>query len=180
MTTIEELNKWIKKPEGVNLEFKAASNQFDGEHKLPDYCAAIANEGGGKLLLGVDKNGKVVGTKWHETTYNQLSHDLLRKLSLRIDVEELHHTEGRVLIFHIPSRPIGVPLKSNGKYLMRAGESLVEMDEETLKKIFNETQSDFSTQIVSNLTIKDLDEEAILIIKHRWAEKVRREDYLQL
>lgn len=179
MTTIEEFNKWLKKPEGMNLEFKAASNQFDSEHKLPDYCAAIANQGGGKLILGVDKNGKVVGTKWHETTYNQLSHDLLRKLSLRIDVEELHPTEGRVLIFHIPSRPIGVPLKSNGKYLMRAGESLVEMDEETLKKIFNETQSDFSMQIVSNLTIKDLDEEAILIIKHRWAEKARREDYLQ-
>lgn len=179
MTTIEEFNKWLKKPEGMNLEFKAASNQFDSEHKLPDYCAAIANVGGGKLLLGVDKNGKVVGTKWRESTYNQLSHDLLQKLSLKIDVEELLHPEGRILIFHVPPRPIGTPIKSNGKYLMRAGESLVEMDEENLKKIFREIQSDFSTQIVSNFTINDLDEEAVLILKRKWAEKAQRRDYLQ-
>jgi len=174
MTTIEEFNKWLKKPEGLNLEFKAASNQFDGKHKLPDYCAAIANEGGGKLIFGVNDQGQVVGTKWHDKTHNQLPHDLLQKLSLRIDVEELHHTEGRVLIFHIPSRPVGTPIRSNGKYLMRAGESLAVMDKETLKKIFNETQSDFSTQTILNFTINDLDEAAILILKQRWANIVRK------
>ena len=60
--------------ETQNLEFKEASNQYD-VRKLCRYCVAIANEGGGHLVLGIaDKppravvgsfNGEqVVGRSW--------------------------------------------------------------------------------------------------------------------
>ena len=52
-TSIEENNKWLKKLEDINFEFKKAENQFSRDKDLPNYCAALANEGGGKLLLDV-------------------------------------------------------------------------------------------------------------------------------
>jgi len=49
MTTIDEFHKWLQMVEDQNLEFKAAENSFSKDKDLPDYCAAIANEGGGKI-----------------------------------------------------------------------------------------------------------------------------------
>lgn len=180
MTTIDEFNKWLQGHEDVNLEFKSAENSFSANKDLPDYCAAISNEGGGKLILGVAPDHRIIGTRAFQNTHNKLSHDLLQNIRLRIDVEELHHPEGRILIFHIPSHPIGQPVKSTGKYKypMRAGESLVEMDNATLRRILNETETDFSSQIVMDLSLADIDDQAIDNFKKLWAKKAQRDDYL--
>ena len=63
-TTIEELTRWMNMPhKGEHLEFKEAKNQYDLT-KLFRYCVALANEGGGKLILGVSDTPprKVVGS----------------------------------------------------------------------------------------------------------------------
>ena len=178
-TSIEIFESWLTQIEDFHLEFKTARNSFSKDKDLPDYCAALANEGGGKLILGVDPEGRVVGTKAFQGTHNRLSHELLVNLIIRVDVEELKHPHGRVLIFHIPSRSHGLPIQSTGRYHypMRAGESLVEMDITTLKRILNETTPDFSDQIIPNLTIKDLDTKALDNFKKLWAKKAKREDY---
>ena len=61
---------------------------------------------------------------------------------------------------------------------MRAGESLVEMDTNTLKRILNEKASDYSSRIIPGLLLPDLDEDAIEIFKAKWAAKANRKDYL--
>jgi ATP-dependent DNA helicase RecG len=50
--SVEELQRLVNAVEGENLEFKEAkqSYQFD---KLIRYCTALANEGGGRIILGV-------------------------------------------------------------------------------------------------------------------------------
>ena len=178
----DEFSKLLKKPEGLKIEFKEAKNQISRDNDLPDYCAALANEGGGKLILGVNNSGVVVGTVAFGGTYNQLSNELLKKLGIRVDVEELHYDDKRILVFHVPERPfIGRPVKSTGKYTypMRAGESLVEMDEQTLRKILNEGEPDFSNRIVPSFAMQDVDLEALNNFKVRWAEKAARKDYLE-
>lgn len=180
MTSIEEFNRWLTKPEGLNLEFKEAKNNFDADHKLADYCAALANEGGGKLILGVNDKKVVVGTKAFMGTHNTLSNYLLANIGIRVDVEELPHPDGRVLIFHIPARPTGQVIKSTGKHTrpMRAGESLVEMDDQTLKNILNETEPDFTASVVVGMTVADIDLQTVEILKKKWAEKSKRSDFL--
>ena len=50
-TTPQQIDLWRKTTsEHQRLEFKEAKNQFDSQ-KLYEYCVAIANEGGGHLLL---------------------------------------------------------------------------------------------------------------------------------
>lgn len=178
-TSIEEFNKWIERPECLNLEFKEAKGGFNSNTDLPNYCAALSNEGGGNLILGVhDKTRRIVGTAAFKGTHSTLSHDLFQKLRVRIDVEELNHPIGRVLIFHIPAHPVGQPIKSNGKFFMRAGESLVEMDTATLKRILNETEMDYSGQIVTDFRLEDIDDVAMDNFKKLWAKKAQRNDFL--
>ena len=53
MTSVEELQKYLMVPrEGANLEFKEAKTQYDFQ-KVLGYFVGIANEGGGRLILGV-------------------------------------------------------------------------------------------------------------------------------
>lgn len=180
-TSVEEFNVWLKKSEGLNLEFKTAKNSYSANKDLPDYCAALANEGGGKLVLGVNPAHQIIGTNAFQNNSNRLSNDLLSKLKIRINVEELHHPQGRILIFHVTSHPPGQPVRSTGNYAypMRAGESLVEMDAMTLKRILNETQPDFSNLILEGLSIADMDRTALENFRKWWIQKSQRPDYLK-
>lgn len=58
--TLQDLERWLSEPESETLEFKEAKNKYDFD-KLVKYCSALANEGGGKMILGVtDKRPRVV------------------------------------------------------------------------------------------------------------------------
>lgn len=126
--------------ETQHLEFKEASNQYD-TRKLCRYCVAIANEGGGHLVLGVaDKPPRlVVGSQAFAETQD-IAEKLFRWLGFRVDVEAVVHPDGRVVVFSIPGRPRGTAYHHEGAYLMRSGEELVPMSEDQLRKIFAEGQ----------------------------------------
>ena len=144
MTTLETLNDWLANaPENEHLEFKEAKQQYDTT-KLMRYCVALANEGGGHLVLGVsDKRPRqVVGTQAFQNR-GEITARILEALRMRVDVQELQHPDGRVLVFAVPPRPTGTPLHHEGAYLMRAGEELVPMSPDQLKRIFAEGGPDW-------------------------------------
>ena len=47
-----QIDEWLRGKEDEHLEFKEAKTRYDFE-KLVKYCAALANEGGGTVVLGV-------------------------------------------------------------------------------------------------------------------------------
>lgn len=150
MITLDTLTRWLAAPtETEHLEFKEAKQQYDTT-KLMRYCVALANEGGGHLVLGVaDKPPRrVVGTQAFASPaeLNSLKARIVEKLHLRVEATELAHADGRVLVFEIPSRPCGQPVDYEGAYLMRSGESLVPMTPDYLKRIFDEGQPDWFAQ----------------------------------
>jgi predicted HTH transcriptional regulator len=142
--TPAQIDLWRQaRSENQHLEFKEAKTGLDRE-KLCSYCVAIANEGGGYLVLGIaDKPPRaVVGTtafRNPESAANQL----FNNVGFRVDVEEVEHPAGRIVVFHIPSRPTGTAYHLDGKYLMRSGESLVPMSEDRLRAIFAEGRPDW-------------------------------------
>jgi predicted HTH transcriptional regulator len=143
-TTPEQIDLWRQAPSAhQRLEFKEAKNQFD-TRKLSEYCVALANEGGGVLLLGVADHPPraVVGTQAFPNVVDA-AEKLFQSVGFRVDIEAVAHPEGRVLVFHIPSRPRGTAYHCDGKYLMRAGEALVPMSEDQLRRIFAEGQPDW-------------------------------------
>ena len=68
---------------------------------------------------------------------------LFRAVGFRVDIEEVMHPDGRVVIFNIPGRPRGTAYAHEGAYLMRVGEELHPMTEDQLRNIFAEGQPDW-------------------------------------
>jgi len=138
---IEQIEFWLSLPKETNiLEFKEAKNQFDST-KLYKYCVAIANEGGGHLILGItDKLPRTIcGTSAFQDT-NETVGKIFNVLGFRVDLDEVIHPDGRIIVFTIPSRPRGTAYQYQGAYWMRSGEQLVAMSEDRLRTIFNEGQ----------------------------------------
>lgn len=145
--TPAQIDLWRESSEETpRLEFKEAKTQFDNR-RLYEYCIAIANEGGGYLVLGVtDKRPRrVLGTNAFRSPVAMAS-KLFEAVGFRVDIEEVAHPDGRVLVFHIPSRPTGTAYHLEGRYLMRSGEALVPMSEDQLRKIFAEGKPDWLEQ----------------------------------
>lgn len=157
-TTSEQIDLWRSaSSEDQRLEFKEAKTQFDNQ-KLFRYCVAIANEGGGILLLGIaDKPPRpVVGTAAFSNTVEMASR-ILRAVGFRVDIEEVMHSGKRVLVFHIPSRPRGTAYHLEGAYLMRSGEELVPMTEDKLRRILSEGGDDWLEEpAADNLSAQDV------------------------
>jgi predicted HTH transcriptional regulator len=145
--TPDQVDIWRKaSSEHQHLEFKEAKVQYD-YRKLCQYCVAIANEGGGFLILGIsDKAPRlVVGTKACANVAGQ-AQKLFETLGFRVDVDEVIHPEGRVVVFEIPPRPRGTAYHLDGAYLMRSGEALVPMSEDQLRRVFAEGKPDWAEE----------------------------------
>ena len=146
--TLDDLKDILKNSENEHIEYKAASTQYDLD-KTMRYCVALANENGGKLILGVNDNRNIVGSTAFKDI-GKVKSKILSKLNIRVDIDEVYDGNGRVLIFNIPSRPIGSPLHYDGAYLMRSGEELVPMSPDQLQKIFSEGKPAFELQIAKH------------------------------
>ena len=166
------------------VEFKEAKRDFNfagGSHADPrdrrrcvlGYVVALANEGGGYLVFGVKEKSpnEVVGTSYEEGKLGALSDEIYKRLEIRVEIEELFDDGKRVVVFKIPSRPIGSPLHFEGVPLMRIGDSLRAMSNDELFRILSERAPDFSATVCEGLTFEDLDPEAIALMKAGYAKK---------
>ncbi len=105
----DEIIQLIGGKEDEHCEFKEAKVSFNRD-RLLGYCAALANEGGGRLVLGVtdQRPRQVVGTSAF-ANLDEIKHFLLCELRLRVDAQEVQIDNRRVVIFVVPSRPDGEP-----------------------------------------------------------------------
>lgn len=191
MSDISEL-KILRESED-RVEFKEAKKNYPfagGRHADPSerrrcvlgYVVALANEGGGRLVLGMaDKiPHEVVGTDFAKGQTGALEDEIYERLGIRVITEDLFDNKKRVLVINIPSRPVGKLLKFEGVPLMRTGESLREMSDQEVFKILSEQEPDFSAKICETLNIEDLDKTALGILKQKYAEKQNNKSFLSL
>lgn len=180
----------ILKESEDHVEFKEAKRDFNfngGSHVDPKerrhcvlgYVAALANEKGGRLIFGMkDKQPhEVVGSSFAEGKIGALEDAIYERMQIRVRIDEEYEPSAdvvdrkRVIIFNVPSRPIGKLMKFEGVPLMRTGESLREMSDEEMYKILSEQEPDFSATECKGLTMSDLDPKAIEVMKQKYAEK---------
>lgn len=158
--------------EGERFEFKAAGNRFSFT-ELQKYVSAISNEGGGGIVFGVsnDRPRKVVGSHAFEQP-ERTRKGLIESLRINVDFEVFNEgTDDRVLVFSVPSRPIGLPVQADGIAWWRDGDSLVPMPEDVRAKIYGESGLDFSAEVCKGATFADLDPDAIETFRRVWMEK---------
>ena len=177
--TEQQLREAMLTEECEHLEFKATSD-FAYE-ELCKYCVALSNEGGGNLVLGVtDKIPRKISETCCFKDLNKIKACLLDTLDFRIHVYEIITSEGRVLAFFCPSRPIGIPLSYHGQYLMRSGQALVPMTHDELRSILAEASPDYSASICEGATISDLAPEAIKEFRRQCMRKSENSELAHL
>ena len=180
--TISELRK-LRESED-HIEFKEAKHNYPfagGKHVDPKdrrrcvlgYIVALANEKGGRLVLGMADYipHTVVGSDFAQDKEGDLVDEIYERLGIRVGTTVLYEDDKRVLVISVPSRPIGRLLRFEGVPLMRTGESLREMSDSEIFKILSEQEPDFSAKICEGLTIEDLDKNAIEEMKIQYARK---------
>lgn len=187
-TILRELS--LLKESEDHIEFKEAKRNFNwdgGNHKDPKerrhcilgYVAALANEKGGRLVFGMKDHWphEVVGSTFEQGHLGALEDAIYDRMQIRVSItEEFEPSKDatdrkRVIIFNVPSRPIGKTLRFEGVPLMRTGDSLREMSDAELFKVLSEQEPDYSAKVCEGLTMDDLDPEAIKIMKQKYAEK---------
>ena len=175
-------------------EMKNLKNSFAGDEKndVISYVAAIANMEGGHLVIGVqDKTLEIVGTDMSKFNMNAqsavwklLEHCTnLSSEGLSIDEYVTEDNHKTVWIIHIPKHQSRRPVYAHKKAWQRVEDSLVEMTQERLAAILEEPifeAKDWSTEIVPNATLTDLDELAVakarVMFKKVHASKIPAEE----
>lgn len=177
------LNGLIATWENEVVEFKQASNDYSTDD-IGKYFSALANEANlrgaesGWLVFGVNnKTRAVVGTDYRpqEDRLQSLKMQIAENAEPRItfrDIHELHHADGRVLLFQIPAAPRGIPIAWKGHYYARAGESLTSLGLDKQDEIRRQTLAvDWTAQVVPAATLDDLDDTAVRKARESFAKK---------
>lgn len=161
----------ISAGEGERLEFKEAKASYNKE-KLCEYVSALANEGGGALVLGVTDllPRTIVGTGAF-SNLDDLKRYVFAQMNWRVHPQEFDIDGKRVLVIETRGRPQGKPLAANGRYWMRVGSELRNMTSEELRFALSDAPKDFSAEICAAASINDLSPEAISEFRARWQRK---------
>lgn len=169
----KQIEDWLHAREDEHVEFKKAESTFDSR-KLANYCVALANEGGGCLVLGITDKfpRRVVGTQAYVHRLPKVLRSLRQQIPhLHVEAEETRYREERVVVFSVGGRPVGTPLSFEGRFWQRNGEELVHMGPQELQRVFEESQPDFSAETVPGGALEHLDPEAVEVFRRLWIEK---------
>ena len=170
MGTRESIDELLNATEGEHYQFKEWKTK-NNLREAAKICCALANCGGGKLVLGIsDKRPrKVVGTMAFPQP-ERIRVDLMNKLRIGVDFYVYQHENGRVLVFDVASRPIGLPIAIESGAWWYHGDSLIMMPEEIRRAIYAESDHDFSGDVCPGATFNDLDSSAIETFRQKWGE----------
>ncbi|MCL2416857.1 MAG: putative DNA binding domain-containing protein [Bacteroidales bacterium] len=164
------------------VEFKEAKNQYDFT-KLGKYFSALSNEANLKnktsawLVFGVNKKHQVVGSQFRKARkdLDHLKGEIANKMTNRItfiEIYEVNHPNGRVVLLEIPPAPKGIPIAFEGHYYGRDGEELVPLNIEEIERIRKQDiVEDWTAKIIPNASLNDLDSEAISKARKQFKQK---------
>ena len=165
------------------VEFKIAKESYDFD-KIGKYFSAMSNEANLRekscawLIFGVENTKhQIVGSRYrtNRKDLDSLKKEICDKITNNIsfiEIYELHHPDGRVIMFQIPAAPQGIPVAYEGFYYGRANESLVALNIEKIERIRNQVLNrDWSRNIIPGGTFEHLDKEAIVKAREQYKKK---------
>lgn len=164
------------------VEFKTKDHKFNFD-ELGKYFSALSNEANlhgkqcGWLVYGVDNDRNVVGTdiKRNPGSLNALKHSVSQHTTSNltfIEIYKIRRPEGRVVMFEIPSAPMGMPIAWRGHYYGRDHDSLVALNIRKIEQIRSQSpDNDWSSEICEGASLAVLDSQALDRAKNLFKEK---------
>jgi ATP-dependent DNA helicase RecG len=142
-------------PENQNTEYKSSWRD-----EYLKWVCGFANSNGGKLLIGIDDHGTILGIDNARELLVQLPNKFRDVLGVFADVN-LYEFEGKNHVEIIVPR-YDVPISLRGKYYVRKGSSLQELSGISLNEfILTRTGKTWDDLIEERASIDDIDENSI-------------------
>lgn len=149
-----DINEIIQQGENSAVEFKAADVRSES---LAKEMVAFANHLGGRILLGVDDSGAVVGV--NKPTAEEWVMNIARNNvvpGLQVDVNEYVVAGLRVVGVIVPKGLYKPYQTLDGKYLLRVGSTNRQATKEELSRLFQQAGLVHFDIAPVGLTEKDL------------------------
>jgi ATP-dependent DNA helicase RecG len=121
--TLEELQALIAQGEGQRLDFKRGVASLKD---LARVVVCLANAEGGKILLGVDDDGRILGCTSYDVP------DMLSGIyrasdpPITVDIQQMNTPQGTVLVIHVPRTPF-IHSTTGGLFQRRVGKQCLPM-----------------------------------------------------
>lgn len=185
--TEKELKLYIQThfpQENESCDWKEFSNlkhvvKGHASEDIASYCSAFANMEGGNLVMGVkDGTLHITGIQnfagyTPETLKSKLIQNCINLPSEGLFTTEIttSDTNKTIWILTIPKHQTRRPVFVHNKAWQRIGESIVEITPERMSRILNEIEvpMDWSSEIIPDADITDLDTEAIKKAREQFA-----------
>lgn len=156
--------------ENQHVEFK----QVWKDDFLRSICA-FANAQGGKLYLGLDDQGKVVGLK----NYSKLLKDLPNKIRDILGlIPQINHKKGEDMDYieiHVP--PSKTPVSYHGHFYYRSGSTIQDLSGGNLEHfLLAKRGKKWDGRIADQFTMQDLSENAFRIFREKAVKSKRIPD----
>lgn len=141
--------------ENQNIEYKESWRD-----EYVKWLCGFANAQGGKLYIGVNDKGEVCGVENAHKLSEDIPNKVVSFLGIVADVNVLNK-EGKDYI-EIAVSPSNVPISYKGKYYVRSGSTLQELNGAALQNfILKKMGRSWDDMVHERATVNDLDREAI-------------------
>ena len=153
-----------KEGESETVEFKRSTAQL---RRAGETICGMLNGGGGKVLIGVAPDGRVVGQETSDKTLQELA-NTLQRFEPPAPVEQMIvRVEGRrkVLVLSVSASPESRPYVFDGRPYQRIGTTTSSMPQEVYQRLLSEgvhSRVRWENQPTEGCALSDLDHEEIL------------------
>ncbi len=165
-------------------DFKNLKHAVSGEagDDIISYVSALSNMEGGALVVGVNNKHVIVGIQeFHDYTADNIRLRILGRCpnldseGFRIEPHTTTDTKKTVWIVRVPRHRPRLPVYAHDKAWQRIDDSLIQMRPERLAAILAEPLdiSDWSSHIVEDAGLEDLDVTALKLAREKFLEKHR-------
>lgn len=142
-------------PENQNIEYKSSWRD-----EWLQWICGFANANGGKLYIGKDNSGNVIGIENHERLMEELPNKIRDLLGITAEVNL--YEENGINYIEIITQPQSVAISYRGKYYRRIGSTNAELTGNRLNEfLLKKTGKTWDDVIEERATKNDIDEESI-------------------
>jgi ATP-dependent DNA helicase RecG len=145
----------MKLQENQNIEFKST---WDDEYLK--WICGFANSQGGKLFVGVDDSGNVIGIKDARKLAELLPNKIKNTLGILVDLSV--HIDNELEYIEIITKPYSVAISLRGRYYYRSGSSNHELISNALTEfLLKKSGRSWDDVVEERATFEDIDPRSV-------------------
>ena len=158
----KDVLRLIKQRETESIELKSSLSKLE---EIVEAISGFSNTKGGKILIGVSNNGKILGVKIGKDTVERLTNKIAQntdpKVQPRISIQEID--KKKIIVIDV-KEGVDKLVLAFGRPYKRVGKSTVRMSKDEYERLILEKHKEklrFDNQICEGASYDDIDENTV-------------------